>query len=178
MQIDVQEREEVRRTLLGIRTSAWLEMIILYGILILIDWFFFDYTRYWGVNPHPFWVVTLLLACQYGTKEGLVAAIIACLIYLLGDWPGPEQTFDQDRYSYVFNVFLHPIIWLVTGILFGELRQRHIRERKTLEDELVEAREREERITDAYEQVKEIKAGLELRTATQIRSSLAAHHAL
>lgn len=178
MQIDVEEKQEIRSTLLGLRRSAWLELVLCYGVLILIDVFFFDYGRYWDVNPHPFWLVTLVLACQYGTKEGLVAAIIGCLLYLIGDWPGPEQAFDQDRYNYVFNVFLQPIIWLVTAVLFGELRQRHIRERETLESELQESRDREDRITRAYEQVKEIKSGLEMRTATQIRSSLAAHRAL
>jgi polysaccharide biosynthesis protein PelD len=178
MQIDVEEQKEIRSTFLGIRQSAWLELVLCYGVLILIDLFFFEYTRYWDVNPHPFWLVTLLLACQYGTKEGLVAAVIGCLLYLIGDWPGPDQAFDQDRYNYVFSVFLQPIIWLVTAVLFGELRQRHIRERETLEQELHDSRDREDRIARAYEQVKEIKSGLEMRTATQIRSSLAAHRAL
>lgn len=178
MKIDVEEKQEIRSTFLGIRRSAWLELILLYGILVLVDWFFFSYSRYWGFNPHPFWLVTLLLACQYGTREGLLTAVIGCLIYLIGDWPGPAQGFDQDRYSYVFSVLLQPILWLVTAVFFGELRQRHIRERHTLEQELLDSREREERISRAYEQVKEIKAGLEMRSATQIRSSLAAHRAL
>ena len=176
MQLDVEQRREQRSTMLGLRQSAWLEMLILYGLLLLVDLFFFDFSRYWGWNPHPFWLVTLLLACQYGTKEGLVAGLIGCLIYLIGDWP--PQTFEQSVFEYLFSIFIHPILWLVTAVLFGELRQRHIRERGVLEDEILEARDRESRITRAYEQVKEIKSGLELRTATQIRSSLAAHHAL
>jgi GGDEF domain-containing protein len=176
MQLDVTERKEQRKTLLGLRRSAWIEMAVFFGILVLIDLVFFDFTRYWGVNPHPFWMVTLLLACQYGTREGLVAAIISILLYLVGNWP--EQGFDQDRFSYLFMVLIQPILWLVTAVIFGELRMRHIRDRKNLEDELETAREREERIARAYEQVKEIKSGLELRTATQIRSSIAAHRAL
>ncbi|MBM3617442.1 MAG: hypothetical protein FJX23_02735 [Alphaproteobacteria bacterium] len=176
MQIDVKERQEARKTLFGIRRSAWLEMLIFYGALVLIDVFFFGFARYWGVNPHPFWLVTLLLACQYGTKEGVIAALIGVIIYLIGPWPA--QDINTDKFSYVFSILVHPIFWLVTAVLFGELRQRHIRERATLEEELETSREREERITQAYEQVKEIKSGLELRTATQIRSSIAAHRAL
>lgn len=176
MQIDVLERQESRKTLLGIRRSAWLEMVLFYGILLLIDIFFFGFNRYWDINPHPFWLVTLLLACQYGTKEGLIAAVIGIFIYLIGPWPA--QDLNTDRFAYVFGVLVQPIFWLVTAVLFGELRQRHIRERKTLEDELLTSQEREERITLAYEQVKEIKSGLELRTATQIRSSISAHRAL
>ncbi|MCH2547716.1 MAG: GAF domain-containing protein [Alphaproteobacteria bacterium] len=176
MQIDVTERKEQRKSLLGLRRSAWIEMALFFGILVLIDVVFFDFTRYWGVHPHPFWMVTLLLACQYGTREGIAAAIISIILYLLGNWP--EQDFGEDRFTYLFNILIQPILWLVTAVIFGELRMRHIRERKTLEDELETAREREERIARAYEQVKEIKNGLELRTATQIRSSIAAHHAL
>lgn len=176
MQIDVTEQKEQRKTLLGLRRSAWIEMALFFGVLLLVDWIFFDFTRYWGVHPHPFWLVTLLLASQYGTREGLVSAIIAIILYLLGNWP--EQQFGQDRFAYLFSVLIQPILWLVTAVIFGELRMRHVRERRTLEDELETAREREERIARAYEQVKEIKSGLELRTATQIRSSIAAHRAL
>lgn len=176
MQIDVTERKKDRKMLLGLRRSAWIEMALFFGVLLLVDWLFFGFNRYWGVAPHPFWLVVLLLACQYGTREGLVSAIIAILLYLIGNWP--EQSFGQDRFSYVFAVLAQPILWLVTAVLFGELRMRHLRERATLEDELETAREREERIARAYEQVKEIKSGLELRTATQIRSSIAAHRAL
>lgn len=177
MQIDVTEQREKRPMLLGLRRSAWIEMLLFFGALVLLDWFFFGFNRYFDVNPHPFWLVTLLLACQYGTKEGLVAAIISVLLYLLiGNWP--EQQFEEDQFSYTLRIFAQPILWMVTAVLFGELQMRHQRERRTLENELDTSREREERIAQAYEQVKEIKSGLELRTATQIRSSIAAHRAL
>lgn len=176
MQIDVTERNDQRKTILGLRRSAWIEMLLFFGVLMLIDFVFLDFARYWGVNPHPFWLVTLLLACQYGTREGLVAAIVAILLYLIGNWP--DQNFGEDRFTFLFNILIQPILWLVTAVIFGELRMRHVRERRTLEEELDTAREREERIGRAYEQVKEIKSGLELRTATQIRSSIAAHRAL
>ncbi len=176
MSIDTQEREELRQTIFGIRRSAWLEMALLYGALILIDVFFLGFSRYMDIEPHPYWIVILPMAAHYGTKEGLLAAIIACIIYLIGPWP--EQAYGQDRYDYIYDLFILPIIWLVIAVLIGEIRERHFRDRRALEDELEEAQLREEKIAEAYEQVAAMKTSLEVRTATQIRSTLAAHRAL
>jgi len=164
-----------RKTFLGIRRSAWVEIIIALVVLLAIDWIALDHARYWAVNPHPFWFIVLLIACKYGTEEGLLAAILSCISLLFSNMP--EQLGEQDSYAYALYVLKLPLLWLVSAVLFGELRQMHIRERDQLESALFESEERESHIAKSYQWVKQLKDLLELRMAGQMRSSISAYHA-
>lgn len=164
-----------RKTWLGVRRSAWLEMILALVALLLLDAMVFDHTRYWAANPHPFWFIVLLLACKYGTKEGLLAALLCSAALLFGNLP--EQNATQDSYAYALHVLRLPLLWLVSAIVFGELRQMHIRERDHLENSLLQSEEREQHIAQSYEWVKQLKDLLELRMAGQLRSSISAYRA-
>lgn len=162
-------------TLFGIRRSAIIEITLFFLILLGIDIFFLGNTRFSGVQPHPFWLIVICMAVQYGTKEALLAAIIACFSLLLGHVP--EQTIDQDRYEYLLMVTALPVMWLLAAVAFGEIRQRHVRERARMVEELKESQEREENITNSYTRLKELKENLELRIAGQFRSSIEAYRA-
>ncbi len=190
-----------RGMLLGMRRSAIAETVIMLVVLLLINYWWMDGARYWSANPHPFWFVVLLVACKYGTKEGLVAAIASSLALLFGNYlilliiqpvialisfgmsstitlPGlPEQLADQDSYDYAMSLLKLPLMWLVAAVVFGELRQMHIRERAQLEAGLTDSEEREMRIAQSYQWVKELKDQIELRMAGQLRSSISAYHA-
>lgn len=164
-----------RKTLFGIRRSAWAEMIIAVIVLLLFDALALDHTRYWSVNPHPFWFIVLLLSCKYGTREGLISAIVCSIALLFGNMP--EQQADQDSYAYALTVLKLPLLWLVSSVIFGELRQMHIRERDHLEVSLTDSEEREQHIAQSYQWVKQLKDLLEMRMAGQLRSSISAYHA-
>jgi len=164
-----------RPLLLGLRRSAILEIVLSLGILLVIDLVFFDHTRFWNVDPHPFWFVVLFISCKYGTKEGLIAAIAASAALLIGNIP--EQTMSQDNYAYPLYVLRLPLLWLVSSVAFGELRQMHIRERENTESMLLASQEREQRIAQSYQWVRQIKEQFELRVAGQLRSSIAAYQA-
>ncbi len=164
-----------RKTILGMRRSAVLETFLALVILLAIDFFALDGTRYWNYNPHPFWLIVLAIACKYGTKEGLFAALVCSIALLFGNMP--EQSIDQDSFAYALYVLKLPLLWLVLAVGFGELRQMHMRERDDLETALTESEERESRITQSYQWVKQLKDLLELRMAGQLRSSISAYHA-
>jgi polysaccharide biosynthesis protein PelD len=164
-----------RKTLMGMRRSALGEIILMLAILLAVNIFWMDGTRYMTANPHPFWFVVLLIACKYGTKEGLIAAIASSIALLLGNMP--EQTAEQDSYAYAMTILKLPLLWLVSAVIFGELRQMHIRERDQLETSLTDSEDREQRIAQSYQWVKELKDQLELRMAGQLRSSISAYHA-
>ena len=95
--------------------------------------------------------------------------------YLLGNLPA--QPISQDTYAYLLVILKNPLLWLVAGVGFGELRQMHIRERDGLREDLAESRQREETIGRSYEWVKQLKERLELRVAGQLRSSITAYQA-
>ncbi|HEU5046406.1 MAG TPA: GAF domain-containing protein [Rickettsiales bacterium] len=164
-----------RPTILGMRLSALLEIAIALVVMLLIDAIWLDHTRYWSFNPHPFWFVVLFIACKYGTKEGVIAAVFSSIALLYGNMP--EHTISQDSYAYLLYALKLPILWLVSAVAFGELRMMHIRERGFLESSLKESEGREQSIASSYQRVKTLKDQLEMRMAGQLRSSISAYHA-
>ena len=150
-------------------------MLIGLVILTAIDYFFFTGNRFWDVNPHPFWIVVLLIAAQYGTGEGLLAAILATVFLLVGNMPA--QADGQSHYDWLFNLAINPILWLVGGWILGELRQRHMRERNILWREIEESQQRENLISHSYNFVKGRKEALEVQVSGQLLSSIDAYRA-
>ena len=167
------QKEPVR--ILGLRLSAIVECIGLLVIMVVVDAIFFSGHRFWDMNPHPFWVVVLLLAAQYGTNEGLFAALMATLFYLVGNIP-PESE-NLNHYDRIYEIFINPILWVVVGWILGELRQRHLRERQKLQDELEDAHQRENVIADSYKFVRNRKESLEVQVSGQLMSSIEAYRA-
>lgn len=164
-----------RATILGIRRSAIIEMALFFLIVLGLDLLFVDGSRFLGMSPHPFWAIVLLIAAQYGTSEALCAAMLSTLFLYAGNLP--EQQMGQDSYQYVLGIITTPLLWFISAVTFGELRNKHIRERNRLMEELRIAREREETIANSYQRVKERKEQLELRITGQLRSSIEAYRA-
>lgn len=164
-----------QKKILGIRVSAIVETLLMLVALIVIDAVFFDGNRFFDVNPHPFWIVVLLIAVQYGTNEGLFAALMASVFLLFGNMPPAPE--GMDRYDHLYHLFINPILWFFVGWALGELRQRHIRERIRLTKELEEAQQRETLIADSYKFVKNRKESLEVQLSGQLASSIEAYRA-
>jgi hypothetical protein len=162
--------KEEQSHLFGLRSSAVIETVATLALLLLVNLFLGDGNRYVDVTPHPFWVIVILMAVQYGTAEAVFAAILSAVVLLFGNIP--EQTIDQDMYEYLYQLLYLPLLWLLAGVLFGELRQRHVREREYLIDELNESRERERIIAESYSSVKSLKEKLELKIAGQLRGAV------
>jgi len=156
------------RRLLGFRRVALIELALFFGVALGLDWALGAGMRFEGVQPHPFWIPVLLLAIQYGTNEGILAALAAALALRLGNLP--EQSIAQDLYQHLFTLTREPILWLVAGVLFGELRMRQIREREDLRAGLALARKEAEAITRSYRALKSVKENLETRVAGQLRT--------
>ncbi len=167
--------EDQQRRIMGFRFAAIVEIALFLLVAVILDIVFGDGDRFWDVEPHPFWIIIVLVAAQYGTAEGIVAVIASSLVLLVGNLP--EQSFGQDMYDYLFEIAINPLIWIVAAVFLGELRMRHIRERNELQEELREANEREEKIAESYEWVRELKQKLELRIAGQLRSSIDTYRA-
>jgi GAF domain-containing protein len=119
--------------------------------------------------------VVLLIAAQYGTGEGLLAAIAATAFYLIGNMP--VQAEGVSHYDWLFALSINPILWLVGGWILGELRQRHIRERSVLLREVEESHQREDLISHSYNFVKGRKESLEVQVSGQLLSSIDAYRA-
>lgn len=164
-----------QKRILGIRVAAMVEMLLGLIVLTVFDAVFLQGDRFWSINPHPFWIVVLVMAVQYGTGEALLAAILSTLFLLLGNVP--EAAEGVGRYEWLYSVSVNPILWLVAGWALGEIRQRHIRERNHLARELDDSHEREQLISDSYKFVKGRKESLEVQVSGQLASSIEAYRA-
>ncbi len=163
------------RHIFGIRLSAIIEVALFFLVAILLDVIFGNGDRFWGVEPHPFWIIVILLAAQYGVPEGILAVAASTLVLLVGNLP--EQAYGQDMYGYLFEISINPLMWVVSAVGLGILRERHVNERTELQEQLRLAKEREDKIAESYEWVRDLKQKLELRIAGQLRSSVDTYRA-
>lgn len=169
------ERAYRGRTVLGVRAVALAEIILLLGTALLIDWLFFDGTRFRSLLLHPFWIPVLLVTVQYGTNAGLISAVAATFALLAGNLP-PQAIF-QDRFAWLFGIVRLPLLWFVAAVVLGELRTRQIREREALREQLGEVSRRENVLAEAYKRLSAAKEALETRVAGQLRTSLSLYEA-
>ncbi len=163
------------RRLYAVRRSALIEMGLFFGVALLIDFVFLDGTRFWSVAPHPFWIAVVLMSVQYGTNEGVLCAIVSTILLLAGNLP--DQGVEEDLYAYLLSISLTPILWLVTGVLVGELRLRQINKETGLAEALADARERESIITTRYKDLQAVKERLETRVAGQLKTVFSTYQA-
>jgi polysaccharide biosynthesis protein PelD len=169
----IQERFENNKSLglLGMRLSAWLELGVFMISALIIDQVGLDGTRFMDVSPHPFWIIILLLAVQYGVVAGMMAAGVSIAVYLVANPAIPISAFlSEDTYQL-------PLLWLVAALVLGEIRQRHIRESMRLNSRLADALSRESVTAQAYQEVRSRKQNLEERMASDMRSALTVYQA-
>jgi len=165
----------VRRSVLGIRLSAIVETLAFLAIAIALDMLYFDGSRFWALEPHPFWILVALVSVQYGTNEGVFAAAACSIVLLSGKLPA--QSIDVDFYAHVLNLGARPLLWLTSAILLGELRNRHARREIDLEQQLAEATTREHGIALAYQELKAAHEKLEISVASELRTVVAIYRA-
>lgn len=172
---DAQQSFDHAHRLYAVRRSALIEMGLFFAVSLIVDYAFLDGTRFWSVDPHPFWIAVVLMSVQYGTNEGVLCAIVATLLLLVGNLP--DQGVEEDLYGYLLTVSLTPILWLVTGVLIGELRLRQINKETGLAEALADARERESTITERYKDLQVVKERLETRVAGQLKTVFSTYQA-
>jgi polysaccharide biosynthesis protein PelD len=156
-------------TFLTLRVSAWIEIAIFFIITSLLAWWLHYPVSYNTVCPHPFWIIVILMAAQYGTGEALLAAIVATAFFLTG--PYPVHTFYQNKYEYLFLLIKGPILWFVAALILGEVRNRQFRQMQRLIAAFLASKEKEKVITEAYGSLKKIKEELEIRYASQMQTA-------
>lgn len=120
-----------------VRASARLtaEFAILFGALVAIAWLAPGFWRgAVGSGLNPLAVPVLLLAVQYGTSAGIVAAIVAAATgYGLGIDQGLGA---EDYYARFLRFWCGPIAWLAAAVVIGGMVDRRLRERDELQQRL------------------------------------------
>lgn len=163
------------RMVAGIRLSAIIEMLIFFSLALSYDFLFRDADRFIDVSPHPFWVIVLLMAVQYGTKEALVATILSCFFLLAGNLPEGKIL---ATYEYMLKILFNPFMWTGASLLIGELRVRQINERNNLIRELSKSKGSLKVIAQSYSDLKKQKEALETKIAGEMKSAVAIYDAV
>lgn len=155
---------------LGVRTSAMFEIVAFFVLLALIAFLFGLSLNYYKISPHPFWIIVVLISTQYGTNAGLIAALIATVIFLLG--PIPPRNILQEPAEYFFLIAKLPLLWFVAALILGELRIKQLRETERLRIVAQQAEEKEKKIAESYIALKKIKEHLEMRVVSEMQTTL------
>src|SRR4051812_39017876 len=153
------------KRIMGIRAAALLEISFLLGAALAVDTLLREGNRFADLSPHPFWAIVLLATAQYGTREGLVAALLCTVALLAGRLP--DQEFGEDLYAWLLRVSTTPVPWFIAGVVLGEIRDSHRRKAEVLAESLAELRDQSFAISHAYEQLSATKNELEARVAGQ-----------
>ena len=97
-------------------TIKQVEMAIFFAVALAIDTLAFGGDRFRDVAPHPFWAVVVLVSLQYGTNEGLIAAVASSAALLIGNIPPQPLSLDSNKFTAQF----HFIAFFVFILLYRE----------------------------------------------------------
>jgi len=164
--LDLGHADKVPAQFFGIRLTAIIEMTVILGALIAFDSFAGEGDRFLNIQPHPFWVVVLLIAAQYGLGNGLFA-VAACSAALLV-FNVPPLTPGEDVLAQATRLSFNPALWVVGTLLVGGLAERHIRRASDLKHMLRVSDAEADVLRESVERLAHANEGLENRVAGQL----------
>ncbi|WP_416896494.1 MAG: GAF domain-containing protein [Minwuia sp.] len=173
------------------RSIAYLELVIGIALLLAIDYAFGSMDGFETLNPNPYWIPIILLSVQYGVFEGLIAAVVCAVVsilsgidpdiyqLILSEGPGAAldraagasfETFTNEDYLIAWDYAAQPLLWVITALFIGLLRERLRERNRELAINLGQTTHREKVLSDAYNQLLDTKEQLEVRVAGQLRT--------
>jgi len=152
----------------GIRISAIIETLIFIVVVLILDYLFGTGDRFYSVNPHPFWIIVLIVTVQYGTVEGVMTSVLCTIALFAGNVP--EIQFNESLFLYNARLAVNPALWFIAALVLGEMQMRVINERNKFKEIAVVADRDAKEVTDAYQMLKDKKEHLEVRLVSQMRS--------
>lgn len=153
------------RQKLGAKPVALFEAFIGFSLITLLSFWLGSGDRFITFSPHPFWIVILLISCQYGTSEGILAVLLGTIFLYLGNIP--ERGIEETLYQYELRLAWPIFLWVVVAYILGEIRTGLDEKIRILEKDLKESRRESHTIEEAYTALQEERDYLEAKAATQ-----------
>ena len=154
------------------QTPKWspiVEIVLFITAVLIVDVVWGSGDRFRSVQPHPFWLIVLLMAVHYGTTQALLAAAASSIALLVGNLP--VQSFDQNVHDYSVQVLLPPLLWMIGALVFGELRMRHRLQHSETLERLRNTDRQVALLARAHKDLTAAKERLETRLAGQLRTA-------
>lgn len=120
--------------------------------------------------PHPFWIPVVLLSVQYGSSGGVMASVVAVVLFIALGLPAQDP--HDDYYDYLIVLWKQPALWVLSAIVLGEIRTRHISERNFLFEQMQMFQEQRAAINEYCAVLENNLASLEHELATSRSRSL------
>lgn len=160
-----------RKKIFGVPYTAWGETAVMLSLLVLGNELLSDGHRWLGVSLHPFWIVVLLITCQYGTLPGFMAVAASTAALYVGNVP--QEMLSETFFEYQIRLAFLPGLWLITAFVLGEIRVRLESKYEAVDKSFIQMKAEADRIVTAYERLKAAKEYQELTIASQQRSAAA-----
>ena len=144
----------------SIKDNAWTEIILGYALLVVVNFFLFRKEMgYVGVNPHPYWIIILLLATRYGYKAGLWSGLTGAILYLVLS-QGQKLSMDVMT-DFEMLIFKEPLLFIVVGGVIGEIREIQKRVHAELVEDYEELKKTHDTLKTHYSALSEAKQELD-----------------
>lgn len=145
----------------------FLEMAVLFALLLGIDHGLLAGDAFAEFNPNPYWVPVLVMAVTYGTGTGLISAVVATVIWLSAPHEWLRET---DHLGAQLRLSIMPMLWTTAALAIGEVtssRKASIAEH----ERRYEGMERNwERMADVVARLARTNRTLQVRIATEQRT--------
>ncbi len=161
---DMHARARQRR-ILGIRLSAFVEVLLMVVLVLVIDAFWGRGNRFAHITPHPLWIPVLLAATYYGMREALFAAVVCTVALMVGNFPA--RMVGEGGYPWLLRAAREPLLWLVAAVLLGEIRDGFRRRMQSMQEALAASNDRVDGLSLACDRLARQKEHLETRVADQ-----------
>ncbi len=133
------------------------------GMAVANHYGWHDLPAFYGINPHPYFAVILLMATRYGTFGGLFSATVGSgMFYVILRYIAGQTPWTDPSALKVITLFF------VTGWIVGEIRQMYIKQNRRLQKELSHEKQKNEKLTEKSEKLSKINSEMEKRILDEV----------
>jgi diguanylate cyclase (GGDEF)-like protein len=146
--------------------KSWLVEVVLGLVLVsVVNFYLFgDDIGYSKASPHPYWLVVTLIALRYGFAGGFWSGLCAALFFIgfkaLRVAPAPLELSEMGLWG-------QPLLFIVAGIVFGEIREQQIRRYEELDLQKNDLQYSFERLEKQYQALDKAKQEIDGRIISQ-----------
>jgi len=150
----------------GFKKSEIIESLLGFAVITAINYFWFgENLGFYGVHPHPYWIIVLPAATRYGSRSGMIAGIMAAVMFLgMIKVINPDFGLVQLSQAKYFGL---PLIFISVGLIIGEIREVQKRKYDELDVEYKSLYENNTLLVKRYNVLKSAKQELDTRIISQ-----------
>ncbi|MCH7591121.1 hypothetical protein IIB34_08825 [PVC group bacterium] len=153
-------------------TPIW-EIIIGFFLLDMLNYFVFpEDPAFQLFQIHPYWIVILLASTRYGLWMGTLSGLVAACHFVLIPEQGIPSRVEIEQMLELGQLLL-PLIFILTGILVGNIRQMYKNQETQVQEKLTAAGREVEQLVKNLEAAEKNQRILESRivgTATTVKT--------